>query len=130
MRDIVSTQVRFVAKKANTVGNVVSPSLFPRVKNENTTWLSTNGFYKCGHSKCKACGFATVSKTFTSTSISNPHPLKTNGYLNCNTKWCIYLITCQECLLQYVGCTSNPLKVRIRRHLSNVSNVNALGISA
>lgn len=37
MRDIVSTQVCFVAKKANTVGNVVSPSLLPRVKNENTT---------------------------------------------------------------------------------------------
>lgn len=40
------------------------------------------------------------------------------------------MITCIECNIQYIGCTSNALKIRIRRHLSDISNPNMVNVSA
>lgn len=117
--------VRFVARKATTVWNMVSPSLFPKKKKDSTTWLSMLVFYRCGHNRCLACEVTAVSKTFSSTSLPELPPFR-----NDSAKWVIYLITCQICSVQYVGCTSNPLKVRIRRHLSDATNLDALGVSA
>lgn len=57
-----------------------------------------------------------------------PHDIL--SYINCNTKFVVYLITCQEYRVQYVGCTTTPLKVRIRRHLSDSHNPLALNISS
>lgn len=41
------------------------------------------------------------------------------SFINCNTKNVIYLAECVACQIQYVGCTSNSLKTRIRRHISD-----------
>lgn len=121
--------VRYVAKRATTIGNIVSPSVFPRTKLGGTTWLSMKGFHRCGHSLCKACQFACVGKTFSSTSIPNLLTFEIGSHINYNSKWIIYLTACKEFQVQYVGCTSNLLKVCIRRHLSDVTNMSTINIS-
>lgn len=98
--------------------------------NSQKTWLSTKGFYQCGHNVCKVCHFAQVTKTFSPTSYEALRPHTIKRYINCDSKFIIYLVTCTPCKLQYVGCTSNPLKVRIRRHLSDVANSTVYSISA
>lgn len=40
------------------------------------------------------------------------------------------MILCAECNLQYIGCTSNVLKVRICRHLTDITNPNSGNVSA
>lgn len=48
-------------------------------------------------------------------------PIKTytiNNF-NCNNKNVVYLITWTECNLKYVGCTTNMLKIHIRRYLKD-----------
>lgn len=77
-------------------------------------------FFRC----CTACGYAHVTKHFQSCSNGNTFPIQ--GFINCNSKFFIYLITCTACRTQYVACTGTPLKVRIRRHLYDASIV--LGI--
>lgn len=54
MSDILSNTIKLVAKRSRTIGNTISPSLFPKI-NQYSTWLSTVGFYKCGHAVCRAC---------------------------------------------------------------------------
>lgn len=107
MINVLQTLVKYVARKVTNIGNIVSPSLFPQINTNATTWLSTVGSHTCGHTKCKAYCFAQVGNRFCSTSLPN----LLSSYIICNSKWIIYLITCQECRLQYVGCTSNPLKI-------------------
>lgn len=92
--------------------------------------MALHGFYKCGHNKGKSCQFARIGKDFSSTSNPNLPSFQIGSYINCNSKWVIHLITCRECRVQYVGCTSNPLKIRIRRHLSDVFNMGATNTSA
>ncbi|CAJ0960971.1 unnamed protein product [Ranitomeya imitator] len=38
--------------------------------------------------------------------------------MNCNSEGVIYLIECDLCKLQYVGCTVGPLKRRFCKHIS------------
>lgn len=127
---LITSCKRFVAKRTPTVGNQVSPSLFLDQHNRNRTWLSTSGFYKCGHNICKVCKYVNVTKVFmpTSYAIARPYSIKNN--INCNSKNVLYLVICTHCKLWYVGCTSNSLKTRIRRHLSDSVNDNAFNISA
>lgn len=92
--------------------------------------MANIGFYKCGHKICRACNHTTLTKTCKSTSDPSIPPFKIMSHINCNSKNVIYIIECIQCSLQYVGCTSNPLKVRIRRHLTDITNVTSLNVSA
>lgn len=96
MGQVLRSPVRFVARRVSTVGNVVSPNLFPWKKRGSTTWLSIVGFRRCGHNKCCACHFASVGKTFSSTSLPElppfMPPFNINSYINCSSKWVVYLI--------------------------------------
>lgn len=130
MVDILTEPIKYVARRAQTIGNSVFPSVFLTEKSNPGNWLSTTGFHNCGHSVCKACSFASPSKTFRSTSIPHSKPFNIKGFLNCSTKNTIYCIECNSCQLQYVGCSSTELKVSIRRHLSDVTNLNATNVSA
>ncbi|OCT90319.1 hypothetical protein XELAEV_18018931mg [Xenopus laevis] len=60
------------------------------------------------------------SKKFKSTVTGREFEIK--GYINCNTTFVIYLITCSKCQKQYVGCTTRKLKERAREHLSQIKN--------
>lgn len=53
MVDVLETPIKYVARRACTIGNMVSPSAFPKNKMEAGTQLSTMGFYICGHIICK-----------------------------------------------------------------------------
>lgn len=79
---------------------------------------------------CKTCQFACVGKTFSSTSIPNLPSFEIGSHINYNSKWIVivYIIACKECQVQYMGCTLNPLKIRIRRHVFKVTNMSAINI--
>lgn len=64
MTDILSAHNEYVSRRSRTVGNVMSPSVFPREGEVKRSWPSTAGFFKCGHTICHACSFAMVTKTF------------------------------------------------------------------
>lgn len=79
--------------------------------------LPQRAFFQCGHKICTACKFAKPDKHFSSFSNGRCFPVR--KYINCNTKHSIYLISCLQSKIQYVGCTTGPLKIRIRRQLSD-----------
>lgn len=46
--------------------------------------------------------------------------LKSIIFLNCNTRYIVYLITCTKCRVQYVGRTMRRLSDRFQKHLHSV----------
>lgn len=118
---VLSDGFRQVARKAPTHANILSPSLIKSAKSKNPKWLHYPGCFKCSHSRCICCNYIEVSIHFTSV-VMNKYAVK--QYFNCNTTYVVYLITCDACATQYVGSTTYTLKTRIRRHLSDVNNVN------
>ena len=71
---------------------------------------------------CKTCKDTTFQNFFKST-ITDRNYLTinpTNQYLNCSSKNIIYLITCSQCGVQYVGQTKNNLNRRRSSHRSAI----------
>lgn len=116
-----------MSKKAPTLSDKISPSLFYTPKGAINTWLDVKGCNKCGHQKCIAYSHIQTTKDFVA--FSNNKHFSIDSYINCSTKNVVYLAACLHCHLQYVGCTSNTLKIRIRRHLSDIRNLNAVNVS-
>lgn len=50
-------------------------------------------------------------------------------YINCNSTNFVYMIKYSECTKKYIGCTTRRLKVRILKHLNNISNPGNQNIS-
>ena len=73
---------------------------------------------------CKTCKDTIFQNFFKSTitgreySTINP----TNQFLNCSSKNVIYLITCSQCGVQYVGQTSTKLNKRMSSHRSAIKD--------
>lgn len=85
----------------------------------NPTWLHHKGSYQCGGNRCSCCRYMSPSNQFES--FTNHKMFNINGYINCNTSHVVYLISCNLCRVQYVGCTVQKLKQRFRRHVSDTN---------
>lgn len=86
---------------------------------QRDTWLQCTGSYKCGHNRYICCRHMHITKVFSSAVTGRKYNI--NKYINCNTLYVVYLITCQVCKLQYVISTKCDLKTRICRHLSDAN---------
>lgn len=64
LEDILGNGVRFSARRAKSLGIILSLSLLK--SDTQTTWLECTDFYKCGQKRCGICRYAKQSKTFAS----------------------------------------------------------------
>ncbi|XP_044148864.1 protein YAE1 homolog isoform X1 [Bufo gargarizans] len=129
--DISSAGVRCIARRAPTIAQKISPSLFTdsdTSKKEKSAWLRHKGTFKCGHRICTCCNYIKTGSAVVSTATHNSFNNK--QYANCNTNYVVYCITCTICSLQYIGCTTNSLKVRICKHLSDIPHTKERNVSA
>ncbi|XP_053576975.1 uncharacterized protein LOC128666408 [Bombina bombina] len=117
LKNVVDRGCRFVSRRNITIGNMISPSMLKKTKRESS-WLSCKGHYRCGTGSCTACKYTTVSKVFQSSQTHKVYECQ--KCTNCRTEYAVYLVTCQQCRLQYVGCTSREVRARIREHLNDI----------
>uniref|UniRef100_A0A803JHB8 Reverse transcriptase domain-containing protein n=1 Tax=Xenopus tropicalis TaxID=8364 RepID=A0A803JHB8_XENTR len=103
----VSGGCKVVARRAPTLGNLLSPTLW-RSCPTRATWLTTKGTYPCGAKRCVTCKHIKRSTVFYSSLTGKSYSMRV--YANCNTQHVVYLLTCSCCNIQYVGCTIRPLK--------------------
>ena len=110
-----------------------NPENSPRIDSsgiENHININVNNpISKCS-SNCKFCdNFDTDNIIFSSsTNRSYPSVIPENiSNVNCKSKNCIYIITCKNCSLQYVGETSNAIKTRFNNHRSNIKHYQKSG---
>lgn len=127
MQKIMDKGVSFISRRAPTIGGKDLSSLFFKESTNKDTWLSAKVYYRCGHQLCTACGYSRLTHMFQSCCTGESCKIKL--FINCNTKCVVYLVSCVLCNIQYVGCTTSPLKIRIRRHLSDATKTFAMGIS-
>lgn len=96
MADILKDPVKFVAHRARTIENMVSPNLYWNEK-AASNWLTTTGFFRCGHSICKVRKFVEMGNTFHSYSQPRTLSFEIKSCNNCNSKNVIYIIGCHTC---------------------------------
>ena len=92
-----------------------------------TPGVDNPGCWKC--QKCTVgCPVLVEGKIFTSTNTKKSYTIRKS--LNCQSKFVIYLATCQKCSGQYVGKATTQFKVRHSNHRQEIKNrVGGLGIT-
>lgn len=121
-RLVIQNGVRFVAKRGGTLGNTLSPTALQ--SHAPYTCLQHKGCYSCGISRCGTCKYVMQSSTFLSKNTVETFNIK--SFINCSTTLIIYMITCVECAVQYVGCTTRKFWMRVSEHLNVVNKLTAI----
>lgn len=67
----------------------------------------STGLFNCNGKRCQLCLNVTETKAFSSTVSKKEY--KINHKFNCSDKFLIYLLTCNKCMLQYLGKTGQIL---------------------
>lgn len=75
---------RCAARKARTIGQDLSPSLYLDRPQNKPTWLSYKGSYPCGHKKCIFCMVMVMTQEIISP--VNNYTYRIKQYINCNSK--------------------------------------------
>ncbi|OCT76280.1 hypothetical protein XELAEV_18031476mg [Xenopus laevis] len=119
LRKVLQSGCKFVTRRAGTLGNMLAPSVI-EMEGTRRTWLHTKGTYKCGSKRCVTCERMYISSGFVRSSTDRSFDIK--SYINCNTKFVVYLLTCLKCEIQYVGCTTRSLKCRMREHIDQINS--------
>ena len=75
------------------------------------------GSFKCTKNRCEVCENVNIADSFTSLVAQSTY--KINHRLNCHDKCLIYLLTCKQCLKQYLGETTDAFRKRWNNYKSN-----------
>lgn len=107
---LFSRSPRVIFSKPNNLKNILSrpklpPSDFKSAK---------SGCTPCKKPRCGTCKIMTEKTYFESSETGQRFPI--NGNIDCNTKNAIYKLDCKCCQKQYVGQTSNHLRIRMTGH--------------
>ena len=81
-----------------------------------------NKGYICQGRRCTICPQFRINNYVTSTHTGYRIPTVKHIDCSCNSKNLIYLLTCNNCKIQYVGETKNKLKTRMSQHKSAIKN--------
>ena len=72
-----------------------------------------------GHHPCGNCNICPLTKASHQITIKPGDTWHQRIHTNCNTKNCVYLMTC-PCDLRHVGLTTRSVKLRINEHWSTI----------
>ena len=103
--------INSVFKRNQSLKELLAPSLYP-----NNKVNRANSITSCN--KCDICKNYLICSNYFTCSVTNRR-YYTRGVLHCNCNNVIYLITCKNCLQQYVGSATN-FKNRFRIHKSDI----------
>ena len=82
---------------------------------------SPGGYVKCNQRRCDLCKNLMIQSNFFQ-SFQTGRKCANKSKLSCDLKKRVYLTSCNECFLQYIGSgsTAMEIKVRFRNHKSSI----------
>jgi len=113
-KDILKKPPRVIFRRPPNLQNILSK---PKLPAEPVHRLK-HGCEPCKKSRCALCKNISPGSSFTSSTTNISYPV--NGQINCDTNNVIYQLKCNTCPKDYIGLTSNPLRLRINNHRATV----------
>lgn len=114
-KNIFSKPPRVIFKRPPNLKNMlVNTDLVKKAEGGN----KTNKCRPCKKPRCGTCKIMTPSNMFESNTTKKKYKIK--GDMDCNSKNVIYQLNCKHCDKQYVGQTSNNLRIRITGHRASI----------
>lgn len=104
---VLSKGIKSVSCRTPTIGGTLSPNLSTS-RSHCPHRLQFKGLFRCECNGCPCCPH--ISRGDTIHSIFLNKDFKVSSFINCNTKCSFYVITCEQCFIQYAGCTTRRLR--------------------
>ena len=104
----MNDEVKIVIKTYSLSSYLVRAKLYPIERTVDSI--------RCGSKRCKVCKYITETDTFTSSVKGETY--KINHRLEFNDKCLVYLFTCNKCIKQYTGQTTDNLRGRWNNYKS------------
>ena len=104
-------------KNHRSLRNLLVNSKIRTITNASNQTITINA---CNHPRCLCCQHLDNNTTYHNSTNSKTFHVTRN--FTCNSHHIIYLITCKQCNLLYVGITDRKLKERLTDHRSNIRN--------
>lgn len=114
-RDVFQSPPSMAYRRPPNLGNIFSHR---RSNAADNTQPQPQGLQPCGNRRCQLCDVTLQSDTFSSP--NNPEVFKCKGSTVCQSKNCVYKLTCQhdQCQAFYVGKSTTQLNERMNNHRS------------
>jgi hypothetical protein len=117
-KNLFARSPRIVFKKPKTLKNMLVRPKLPMSTETNSTHNS--GSRPCKKPRCGTCSIIKDTSHFTSKQTNKKYNIKEE--IDCNSENVIYQLNCRTCEKQYIGQTSNPLRIRMTGHRFSVSH--------
>ena len=78
------------------------------------------GIHRCDSSKCRICNLQYLDTSTTFYSICSNNKYELSFPATCQTKSCIYLLSCKRCEMRYVGKTINTVRDRLNGNRGHI----------
>ena len=95
-------------KRGKSLKDILVRAKLPKIDQGNGKCV------KCGKKRCGVCSSLKETQTF-SNKEGREFSIK-NGTMNCDSKHVVYLLSCKQCKIQYVGSTSTPFRLRYNNY--------------
>lgn len=119
LMNVLPIKPKFIYRKAQSFGDLIVKRVVDPPSRIPSFW-NQNGFFACR--KCRAC--KEVSRPMRGverfSSTSNNKEFRIKQFITCNTTHVVYALRC-PCGLLYIGRTKRLLRVRIAKHVHNIS---------
>ena len=130
-KEVLPVPPRVCFRRPKNIRDILIKAQVPPKNPEAAILRVRHGFRKCGTNRCGTCPLSVNSKNHTSFFSNKTWPIYSQT--SCNTKNCIYLISCNKGAgvgltnvgdcgkeSQYIGMTTQVAKKRFTSHRSNV----------
>lgn len=120
MKLIFSRPPRVVFKKPPNLKNMIVRT---NLKNKLKPFDDhQKGCQPCNKPRCGTCKIMQNSNTFDSHITHKTYKIKSN--IDCNSQNVLYQLNCNFCNKQYIGQTTNPLRIRMTGHRFDIFHQN------
>lgn len=118
LEKIMADRPCVIYRRARTLKNVLAPSRLKKTRtdkiNHSCGTVPRIGSFRCNKERCKCCSII-MHNTSEVQSFTTKKVFQLRNFLDCGSDNVIYVIVC-SCGLQYVGKTTQPLRVRMNNH--------------
>ncbi len=112
---LFSRPPRVIFKRPPNLKDILVKPKFHSIKDKPK---NSNCCKPCNKPRCGICQIITDTSSFKSSSTDRVYPIV--GGSTCESSNVIYQLSCKHCPKDYIGQTSNPLRVRMTNHRFSV----------
>ena len=123
-RNSILAQTSPRLNRSALVGTGAMPASEKSANSSTQDGYKPNEVHRCSSSRCALCPKLKAGSMFSSSLTGRRYQVVCESHMSCDSRHVVYLISCRQCGVLYVGETSQLLRCRINQHRASIRRAN------